>query len=369
MKISKIIVLVVSLLIITACNSKEEENNDVSFYVGTYTDTESQGIYKYSIDKNGHLKQIGLVAKTKNPSFLAKSADNKFLLAVNETNVNGTGTVESFLIKGDRLEFISRSSSGGAHPCFISINQSGYILTANYTGGNVGLLKLNKKGELSNLLDVQQHTGEGTTERQQEPHAHSAWFKDEMNIISVDLGTNELWFSELDTINQKFIPLKQKKLGMQPGAGPRHLEFHPNGKWIYVLNELNNTISLVRKSSHKYEKDPHSISSLPKNYTETNTSADIHITSDGKFLYTSNRGHNSIAIFEVNAWTGELSLIGHQNTKGEGPRNFSISPDGKFLLVANQHTNSIVSFKRDETTGLLSLASQVDAPTPACILF
>lgn len=347
------------------------QNKEYSFYVGTYTKGNSQGIYKYTLKNDGSLKYIGLAAKSDNPSFLAKTSDNKYLIAVNEINSkNGLGTVESFLIQGDSLHFINRTSSGGAHPCFVTINKNGFVLVANYTGGNVGLLKVGEKGKLSDLLDVQQHKGKGTLERQKSPHAHSAWFNPVDNhIISVDLGTNELWFSRLDTLESKLNPSNPNTLNMASGAGPRHLVYHPNVKWIYVLNELNGTITLVQKSDDGNYIKKGSISTLPKGYKKPNNCADIHISKDGKFVYASNRGHNSIAIFNVNTTDGSLNLIGHESTRGDGPRNFSLSPDGKYLLVANQLTNNIVSFKRNKTTGLLEYVQEINAPTPVCILF
>jgi 6-phosphogluconolactonase len=347
-----------------------QENNSYSFFVGTFTNSESQGIYKYLLQKDGSLKRIGLVAISDNPSFLTMSADKKYLLAVNEINNKGAGAVESFLITDDSLAFISRSSSGGADPCFIAVNEAGFVLAANYTGGNVGLLRLNNKGELTALLDVQTHTISDIKEDQQRPHAHAAWFEPvDNNIISVDLGTNELWFSHLDPELQKLVPSNPQKLEMEPGAGPRHLVFHPNGKWIYVVNEQGCTVTLVQKSDNGKYKKGVSVSTLPIGYTEPNSCADIHISSDGKFVYASNRGHNSIAIYDVNADNGSLNLVGHESTRGYKPRNFSLSPDDKYLLVANQHTNNIVSFKRDITTGLLQYIDQIEAPTPVCILF
>jgi len=188
-------------------------------------------------------------------------------------------------------------------------------------------------------------------------------------IISVDLGTNELWFSHLDIQSQKLILSDAQTLKMSEGAGPRHLTFHPNGKWIYVLNELNTTVVLVQKTENgKYIKGS-PVSTLPLGYTDANTCADIHISSDGNFVYASNRGHNSIAIYKVNANNGSLTLIDHQSTLGNGTRNFSLSPNDNYLLVANQHTNNIVSFKRDKNTGLLTYMDQIEAPTPVCILF
>jgi 6-phosphogluconolactonase len=370
----KIINSLIFFLLLAGCqidnNETGQKNDSYSFYVGTYTDKESQGIYKYSLLKDGTLKRIGLVAVSENPSFLAMSADKKYLLAVNEINIDGVGVVESFLIKDDSLVHINSTSSGGAHPCFIAVNEAGFVLTTNYTGGNVGLLRLNKEGELSQLLDVQTHSGSDANNNQQTPHAHSAWFDPfDKSIICVDKGTNNLWFSQLDTMLQKLIPSNPLTLEMEPGAGPRHLVIHPNGRWIYVLNELNNTVTLVQKSDDgNYIKDK-SFATLPNGYTESSICADIHISSDGKFIYASNRGHDSIAIFEVNASNGFLFLVDHQPSFGNAPRNLSLSPDDNFLLAANRHSNNIVSFKRDKITGLLKMVDQIEAPTPACIVF
>ena len=368
-------VLFLLIIFLISCQNKKENiptlDKSYPFYVGTYTKGDSKGIYKYTLQEDGIIKNIGLAAKSKNPSFLTFSNDKKYLLAVNETNPEGgTGSVESFLINGDSLSLINRKSSGGAHPCFVATNKLGFVLTANYSSGNIGLLKLKKNGKLSDLLDIQQHTGKGITDRQKLPHAHSAWFDyDNLNVISIDLGTNELWLSKLDVEQQKLIPSNPNKITMSPGAGPRHLTFHPNKKWIYVINELDCTVTLLQKADDgKYEKGA-SFSTLPEGYTKPNTCADIHISADGRFVYASNRGHNSIAIFEVNANNGALKILGHESTKGDGPRNFSLSPDGGFLLVANQLTNNIVAFKRNKKTGLLDFTHQIEASTPVCILF
>jgi 6-phosphogluconolactonase len=369
----KLITAFLAILFLWGCQSniKEEmtQNKAYPFFVGTYTDGESEGIYKYLLQKDGKLKRIGLQAKTENPSFLEMSSDGQFLIAVNETNKDGSGTLESYRIKGDSLVFISQSPSGGAHPCFVTINNNGYILTANYTSGNVGLLHLNEKGVLSKLLDVQQHIGKGTNDRQEAPHAHSAWFTGNSDIISADLGTNELWFSQLDALQKKLLPANPQKLAMETGAGPRHLSIHPNGKWIYVVNELDCTVTLVKKTENGHYKKGGSVSTLPSGFSKANYCADIHITSDGKFVYASNRGHNSIAIFGVNNNDGSLELIAHQDVKGEWPRNFALSPDGKYLLVANQYSNNIVSFRRDKNTGLLEYIYEIEVPNPVCILF
>jgi len=362
-----------ALALLVACQpSGPDEKNKKSqpFYVGTYTEGKSQGIYQYLLQPDGSLQPIGLAAESENPSFLAMTRNKKYLLAVNEINQGGTGNISSYRVRGDTLEPINQSPSGGGHPCFVAINPDGMVLTANYTGGNTGLLKVDGEGRLSDLLDLQQHQGRGTTPRQERPHAHSAWFEPGGNgVISVDLGTNELWFFALDTTRQILEPRDQQKLKMTPGAGPRHLVFHPHQPWIYVINELNATVTQVRiTSAGRYEK-VESFTTLPEGYEGTNKCADIHISPDGKFVYASNRGHNSIAIFQVDSSSGSLQSVAHQSVYGDWPRNFSLSPDAEHLIVANRHSNNLVSFKRDNSTGLLEYADQTEAPSPVCIIF
>ena len=347
-------------------NSNKElpKNDTYPFYVGTYTDKESEGIYKYLITADGRLKKIGLVAKCKNPAFLAKSADNKYLLAVNEINNDGYGAIESYLVKNDTLLLINQKSSGGAYPCFVTINNDRFVLVANYNGGNIGLFRLNNKGKLSSILYVEKHLK--TNEKI--PHTHSAWFEPfDNSVITIDKGRNELWFSHLDTSQQKLV--HRQTLEMDLGSGPRHLVIHPNGRWIYVLNELNNSITFVKKLDNgKYIKEK-SFSTLPIGYTAKSICADIKITSNGKFIYATNRVHNSIAIFEVDSDSGELNLLGLQPTFGDFPRNISLSPDENYLIVANRNSNNIASFKRNKISGMLKIVDKIEVPTPACIVF
>lgn len=352
-------------------DSKKEAPVSTPFFLGTYTEGDSQGIYKYALSGDGSLKGLGLMAEAVNPSFLALSADGNYLLAVNEvSDENQTGYVSSFKIGKDTLSFIDQKPSGGAHPCHVVTNGEGYVVVANYSGGNMGLLKLQGAGQLSELLDVQQHEGSGHHPRQEGPHAHSGWFTGDGEVISVDLGTNQLWFSRIDPTENKFVAEEPKTFSLQPGAGPRHLAFHPGNPWIYVVNELSSSVSLLKKNpdSHAYEI-LQTISTLPEGFSGENTCADIHISPDGNFLYSSNRGDNSIAIFAVDGHSGTLKALGHESVRGETPRNFSLSPDGQFLLVANQTTNNLVSFQRDKQTGLLTYKDEIEAPTPVCILF
>ena len=333
------------------------------FYVGTYTSGESEGIYKYSLLEDGSIVKTGLAVATENPSFLTLSSDSRFLLAVNEKQ---TGTVESYSITDDvELAFINRSSTGGKSPCYVSANDSGFVLVSNYSSGNVGLLKINEAGKLSVLLDSDQHS----SDEYSNPHAHSAQFEPTGNgIISADLGINELWFSKLNTAQQKMEPAEQQSLLMPEGSGPRHFVIHKNGKWIYVVNEYGNTVTLVNKNSEGQFSVVNTVSTLPEDFTGTSYCADIHISADNRFIYASNRGHNSIAIFKL-AGDGLLTTVGFESTRGVFPRNFAISPDDNFILAANQKSNNIVSFRRDATTGLLEFIDETDAPTPTCILF
>jgi 6-phosphogluconolactonase len=368
------IILFASLLFVAGCQNSNfkttEEQNAYSFYLGTYTDGESEGIYKLTMDTAGHIEMLGLAATTNNPSFLAFANHQQTLLAVNEIRLdNDMGTVESYQIN-DSLKLISRKASGGAHPCFVTANNAGEVLTANYSGGNIGYLQVKKNGELSDLLEVQQHEGSGSVvNRQDRPHAHSVWFQpNSNNIIAVDLGTNDLWVSSIDTEINAFVPASNATLSLPDGAGPRHLAFHPNGKYFFVINEIGNTISTFEVIQGNEFLLKLSVSTLPADFSGYSATADIHISADGKFLYGSNRGHNSLVIFEIQD-DGELKLIGHEPTRGDHPRNFSLSPDDKFLLVANKNTNNIACFERNSSTGLLTFVDEVKAPSPVCILF
>ncbi len=369
---SAIITLLVSLFILSACvQQSQDKKKELSFYVGTYTQGESEGIYTYQLNADGTLLKIGLAARSENPSFLTKSEDEKYLLAVNENSDEngGGGTVSTFQIKPEGLKAIDIKSSGGDWPCFIATNNSNYVLAANYGSGNVALLKLQTDGTLEGPLDVLQHNGMGTHPRQDAPHAHSAWFNNEDEIISVDLGTNDLWFSKLDMSSNNMVPQSPEKLAMPAESGPRHLAFHPKNPWIYVLNELSSTVSMVKQNTSGQYEIVTTQSTIPEGFEGENLCADIHISGDGKFLYASNRGHNSIVVYEINKDDGSLNLIGHENVRGDWPRNFTLSPNGNYLLVANERSNNIVSFKRSIQTGKLAFVAETEAPSPVCLLF
>lgn len=366
------IALLIALLAlsITSCQKATEEPDSHLMYVGTYTKGQSKGIYRCILQADGSFRKPELAAQTSNPSFLALSKNNQYLLAVNEVDQQGTGLLESYRIHNDSLQLINSRFSGGAHPCFIEVNDAGFVLVANYTGGNVGLLKINQNGKLSKRWHVQQHVGEGTTKRQEKPHAHSARFEPGGNgIVSADLGTNELWFSRLDTVKKELVPSDPSKISMSAGAGPRHLEFHPTQPWLYVINELNSTVTLLHKLSDGHYDVQGTSSTLPDGYKGDNLCAEIDVSADGRYVYASNRGHNSIAIFAADLKNGHLSLVGHQDTHGNWPRNFSLTPGGRYLVVANQRSNNMVSFRRNPEKGTLKYQDETQIGSPVCIVF
>ncbi|WP_159022700.1 lactonase family protein [Formosa sp. L2A11] len=370
-------ILGLSLCLLFSCNSKKSnpetqnktETESFPFYVGTYTNKDSKGIYKYELHKDGTFSNLGLQAITENPSYLSFSADKKHLIAANK-NDPYQGNITSFKITPDSLKLNNEMFSGGMNPCFITVNKDNTILVANYGSGTVTHLQLEDNGFISTKIDVKQHLGKGTTSRQEGPHAHSVYFvPNSDDIISVDLGTNSLWFYNIDKNTNKLKANLQDTLLMPEGAGPRHLTFHPNNKWIYVINELDNTITKVERLANGKYVAKESITTLPEDYTGKAYCADIHISSDGKFLYASNREHNSITIFKVDKKDGSLTAIGYESTRGKTPRNFALSPNEDFLVVANKNSDNLISYKRDQDSGLLTFVDEIKAPTPSCILF
>jgi 6-phosphogluconolactonase len=348
-----------------------------NFFVGTYTDSGSEGIYSFSLDPvSGKLVAHGLAAKSDNPSFLALSSDGKFLLAINEIideRVGNKGYIESFEVAKDSecLIPVNKVSSGGPHPCYVAVNQERSVLVANYSGGNVALFHLGESGKLSEAIDIQQHSGSGPNlERQKGPHVHSAFFEPGSNRIFVsDLGIDKVLVYQIDRNTSRLIKAPYPAINLPPGSGPRHLAFHPTLKLVYVVNELFSSVSAVRLNNDGSFNLLETVSALPSGCDKPNTCADIHITKDGRFLYVSNRGFNSIAIFAIDPESGRMSQIAQEPTRGETPRNFTLSPSEDFLLVGNQTTQDIVAFRRDTKTGQLYFTDQIKAFKPICLLF
>jgi 6-phosphogluconolactonase len=342
-----------------------------SFFIGTYTDEESKGIYEANLNiSNGRLSVPVLVIPSSNPTFLAFSADKKFLLAANENNEKGS--IESFVLsqKGEPLKRIYQVSSGGAHPCHVSANADRFVLGSNYTGGSIALFRIDNNG-IFKMCDLKEQKGSGPVKgRQEKAHVHSALFEPETDRIFVaDLGTDKINIYRLDKVNQKLEEAPVSEIKLPSGSGPRHMIFNHSKKLLYIACELSNTVSVVDLNQNGTYSVITTLSTLPEDYSKESYVADIHLSKDGRFLYVSNRGPDTIAIFTIDQKNGELELIAQESTRGVNPRNFTFSPDENYLLVANQTSQNIVAFKRDSKTGKLTFADEVKALKPVCILF
>ena len=374
--------IMLALILILSTISTISKSNKLMkyFYVGTYTDGDAKGIYLYKMNtESGKVDFVSVTENIDNPSYLAIDKQNKYLYAANEVANFGdskNGSVSAFKIMREthELKFINKVSSGGAHPCYAAVNDDGnFILAANYSGGSISIVPVKNEGGLYDPSDVAQHTGSSINEkRQTAPHAHSAYFGPQQKFIyAVDLGIDKVNIYEFDPENGKLLKNDPAFFKAEPGSGPRHMAFHPNAKFAYLISELNNKIIALRIDRvngglTKIEE----YSALPKDFEGTSYCADIHIHPNGKFLYGSNRGDNSIVIFEIDEESGKLNLVGHESTRGDWPRNFVIDPSGKFLLTANQKSNDVMIFKINPTTGELIFTNQtITVPSPACVKF
>jgi len=357
------------------------------FFVGTYTEagSKSKGIYAYRFDAaSGTITPLGLAAQTTNPSFVAVHPNGKFLYAVNEVgNYKGpnSGGVSAFAIdrdKNDRmtgkLTFLNEKKSRGADPCYITVDKTGkYVLVANYTGGSVIVFRVEKDGKLGPASAFIQHKGQGpNTKRQEGPHAHSIDLSPDNRFAFIDdLGVDALLVDRFDTATGDLYPNDPPFARLDPGAGPRHFALHPTGKFGYVISELHSTVTAFAADLDKGTFKPlQTISALPADFKGENSDAEIEIHPSGKFLYASNRGHDSITVFAIDSATGMLTPVAYTPTQGKTPRSFEIDPTGKFLLAENQESNNIIVFRIDQDTGKLTPTGKViDVPSPVCVKF
>lgn len=342
--------------------------------VGTYDSPTSEGIYVYKFNSNNGTGTKVSHIKSSNPSFLCVSPNQKNVYAVFENSKDGKGgdiAAYTFDAQNGQLQFINKQPSGGDHPCYVAIDQTGkWVFAGNYTSGSLSVAAVNKDGSLSPASSILQHSGSSiNTQRQKSPHVHCTYVSPDNNKLFVpDLGIDKIMIYSFDASTGSIKAGKQPFVSVTAGSGPRHFTFHPNKKFAYLIEELSGSIITYRyKNGRLHQKQK--ISSLPVGDTSIAGSADIHITNDGNFLYCSNRGEsNTIGIFKVNKKKGTVSLLGHQSTFGKTPRNFSIDPSGNYLLVANQNSNDIIIFKRDSKTGLLSdTGNKIVVGKPVCI--
>jgi 6-phosphogluconolactonase len=352
------------------------------FYVGTSTEegSKSKGIYAFRFDAAGdQITPLGLAAETTNPSFVALHPNGRFLYAVNEIqNYKGPnrGGVSAFAIDraSGKLTFLNEVASRGADPCYITVDRTGkYVLVANYTGGSVAVFPILGDGKLGEASAFVRHTGHGTNpQRQEAAHAHSIDLSPDNRFAFVDdLGLNELLTYKFDDRKGSLTPNDPPFVKLDAGAGPRHFALHPTGKFGYVISEMHSTVTvfsadLEKGSFHALQ----TISALPKGFSGENDDAEIEIHPSGKFLYASNRGHDSIAVFAVDPGKGTLTLVEHTSTQGKTPRSFEIDPTGQYLFAENQKSDNIVVFRIDQKTGRLTATGQViEVGSPVCAKF
>lgn len=351
-------------------------------YIGTYTGegSDSKGIYAYRFNSDTQqLTAIGLAAETINPSFLAVHPNQRFLYAVNEvSNYQGqkSGAVSAFAIDGatGKLTLLNQVSSRGGDPCYITVDRTGkYVLVANYGTGSIAAFPIHEDGGLGEAASFVQHTGQGTNpQRQAGPHAHSIDMSPDNRFAIVDdLGLDETFVYPFASSSGSLAASDAQIAKAAPGAGPRHFAFHPNGKFGYVINEMGSTVSAYSFDAASGMLKPlQTVSSIPKTFTKLNESAEIQVPPSGKFLYASNRGDDSIAVFAIDPTSGMLTLIEYVPTKGASPRSFEIAPGGSLLFAANEKSDNIVLFRIDQHSGRLTATGKVlNISQPVCVKF
>jgi 6-phosphogluconolactonase len=370
----------ITLLVVFGSTVAYAGGSPYLIYVGTYTDKGSKGIYTYSFDPNtGEAKALGLAAETANPSFLAVDTNGKYLYAVNEIdNFSGghTGAVSAFAIDQvtGRLTLLQQVSSLGADPAHLSFDKTGqYLLVANYTSGNIAVFPVLKDGQLGSRTAFVQHAGSSINkERQAGPHAHEIQTsKDNQFVLTADLGLDELLVYRFDPKTGSLAPNDPAFAKISPGAGPRHFSIAPSGKFVYLVNEMASTVTVFGFSASSGRlQEQQSISTLPADFKGENTTAEIEVNRQGRFLYASNRGDDSIAVFAINPQDGKLTFVERVPTGGKTPRHFTLDPTGKWLFVANQDSNSISIFRVNPDNGRLTPTSHtLQVSTPVCVVF
>jgi 6-phosphogluconolactonase len=350
---------------------------DSFVYIGTYTNTNrSKGIHAYRFHpEDGKLTKIGLVAETPDPSFLAISPNGQFLYSVSELEGKPTGGVSAFRIDPQtaKLTLLNTVSSKGSGPCHVLVDKTGKcVLVANYGSGSVAAFPVKEDGSLGEATAFIQHSGSSVDKARQEgPHAHSVNLPaDNHFMLAADLGLDEVLIYKFDAAKGTLTPNDPPFGKVKPGSGPRHFAFHPDGKYAYVISEMASTVTAFHWDGKRGAlTEFQSVSTLPADFKGKSTTAEIAIDKKGKFLYGSNRGHDSIAVFSI-ARDGKLTPIEQTLTQGKTPRNFALDPTGGYLFAANQDSNNIVLFRVDSKTGRLSAAGQtMEVGAPVCVTF
>jgi 6-phosphogluconolactonase len=365
-------------LLRAAAQGADEPPAEYSLYIGAYTNGASKGILLARFNsKTGTISTPELAVATPNPTFLAIHPGNRFIYAVNEVgswNGQKTGIVSAFSIeKGGKLRLLNQVSSKGSGPCHVALDSKGRVaLVANYGSGSIASYKLASDGQLSEAVSFFQDTGYGPNKARQEgPHAHSNTLSaDNRYVVSCDLGTDRLSLYELDTENAQLVPSNPPFVRAVPGGGPRHFTFHPNDKFAYVCNEILSSVTAFQWNRFRGElTEIQTVSALPKGFSGENTAAEIRIHPLNGHLYVSNRGHNSIAVFDITK-DGKLALVEITPTGGKTPRNFNFDPTGRWLLAANQGSDDITVLEVvHKKATLRATGNAVKCGTPLCLRF
>lgn len=370
------------IFFLTACASARPEARPekLTVYVGTYTGGESKGIYLFHMDTaTGALTPAGTAGGVANPSFLALHPSGRFLYAACETGSFGgkkTGAVAAFAVepKSGNLTLLNQEASEGTSPCHVIVDKTGKnVLVANYSSGTAAVLPIQEDGRVGAATSVVKHEGSGVDKRRQEgPHAHSINLDASNRFAFVaDLGLDKVMIYKYDAGKGTLTANEPPSASVAPGSGPRHFAFHPGGRYAYVINEMLSTVTAFAYDETRGAlKEIQTVPTLPEGFRGPSTTAEIQVTPDGKFLYGSNRGHDSLAIFSIDAETGKLAPVGHQLTQGKTPRNFGIDPTGAWLLAANQGSDSVVVFRIDPKTGKLEPSgTTLKVPKAVCVKF
>jgi len=358
-----------------ACSMASAES--ISVYLGTYTGGRNagKGIYRSALDlKTGQLSDPVLAAEARNPSFLEIHPNGRFLYAVSEAG--GAGSVSAYRIEdgtGD-LTLLNERPSGGAGPCHVSIDHAGRnVLVANYGSGSASVIPIEPDGRLAEPTGFVQHEGSGVNpKRQKGPHAHSINVSpDDRFAFVADLGIDKIMTYRLDVQKGTIAANRPAFAKVRLGAGPRHFVFHPEGRYAYVINELDCTMTaFAYDSAVGVLTEIQTITTLPQGYDGRNTCAEVRVHPTGKFLYGSNRGHNSIVVYRIAAAKGTLTFVEHETAEIDTPRNFNIDPTGRFCLVANQGRDSVVVFRINHQTGVLDPTGyKISVAKPVCVRF
>jgi len=347
-----------------------QSTRKIRLYIGTYAEAEAASIYLYQMDSaTGALEYRESFQAGANPSFLALSPKGQYLYAVNELS---PGAVSAFAIdpQSGKLAFLNQQPSHGGAPCHLTTDRQGrFLLVANYLSGTLSVYPIDPEGRLAAATQVVQHAKPGVTSKQDGPHAHFITLTaDNRFALSCDLGIDQVLVYRFDSVNGKL--LTHTAVTLSPGAGPRHLDFHPTGQYVYVINELDSTLTVFAYAAETGRLTKlQTLSTLPEGYAGPNACAEVWVHPAGKYVYGSNRGHDSIVIYAVEEATGKLSVVGHEPTQGKNPRNFVIDPTGSFLFVANQDSDTIVNFQIDTHTGQLNYRAHIRIPKPVCLKF